>query len=140
MYSIWKRFGLNLRLLLDASLEKRRQDGTTAGRDGWTAGRLDGTASGGSDQRVRNQSTVEDVLAAAAERLGMIVLVTLTSLTSLIPLALGTATDSLFGSIALATAGGTVAGTMAALWIVPAYLVGRSERSGGRPSAGQLSA
>jgi multidrug efflux pump subunit AcrB len=60
----------------------------------------------------------------------MIMLVTLTTLASLIPLAVGADSDSLFSSIALATAGGTVAGTLGALWIVPAYLVGlRSKRS-----------
>ena len=87
-------------LLVDAALEKRR------------SARL----------------SVEDILAAAADRSGMIVLVTLTTLASLIPLAVGTATDSLFGSIALATAGGTIAGTIGALWIVPAYLVGRKRK------------
>jgi multidrug efflux pump subunit AcrB len=73
---------------------------------------------------------VEDVLAAASDRAGMIILVTLTTLASLIPLAVGTDSDSLFGSIALATAGGTVAGTIGALWIVPALLVGRSRGKG----------
>jgi outer membrane lipoprotein SlyB len=62
----------------------------------------------------------------------MILLVTLTTLASLVPLAIGTDADSLFGSIALATLGGTVAGTIGALWIVPAYLVGRG---GGRSGA-----
>ncbi len=84
-------------LLVDAALEKRR------------SARL----------------TVDDILAAASDRAGMIILVTLTTLASLIPLAVGTRADSLFGSIALATAGGTVAGTIGALWIVPAYLLGR---------------
>ena len=59
----------------------------------------------------------------------MIILVTLTTLASLIPLAVGTKADSLFGSIALATAGGTVAGTIGALWIVPAYLVSRKAKA-----------
>ena len=59
----------------------------------------------------------------------MIMLVTLTTLGSLIPLAIGTDVDSLFGSIALATAGGTAAGTLGALFIVPAYLVGRRARA-----------
>jgi hypothetical protein len=31
----------------------------------------------------------------------------------------------MFGAIALATAGGTAAGTIAALWLMPAVLVGR---------------
>ncbi|MBC7897079.1 MAG: efflux RND transporter permease subunit, partial [Cytophagaceae bacterium] len=65
------------------------------------------------------------VLRAALDRSGMVVLVTLTSLASLIPLAVGVKTTSLFGAIALATAGGTVAGTLGAMLIVPAMLVGR---------------
>ncbi len=59
----------------------------------------------------------------------MILLVTLTTLGSLIPLAVGTDVDSLFGSIALATAGGTIAGTIGALFIVPAFLVGRRQKN-----------
>lgn len=85
-------------LLVDAALERRRQHG---------------------------RLTVEDVLHAAADRSGMIVLVTLTTLASLVPLTLAADADSLFSAIALATAGGTVAGTLGALLIVPAYLVGR---------------
>src|SRR4026209_1931407 len=85
-------------LLVDAALEKRR-----------------------SNRRL----TVEDIVHAASDRAGMIMLVTLTTLASLIPLAVGTDADSLFGAIALATAGGPVGGTIGALWIVPAYLVGR---------------
>jgi len=68
----------------------------------------------------------------------MILLVTLTTLASLIPLAVGTDADSLFGSIALATAGGTVAGTIGALWIVPAYLVGRRRVPGPPPSGSSV--
>ena len=52
----------------------------------------------------------------------MIVLVTLVTLASLLPLALRTDLDSLFGAIALATVGGTLAGTLGALVIVPALL------------------
>ncbi|HEV8150291.1 MAG TPA: efflux RND transporter permease subunit, partial [Gemmatimonadales bacterium] len=85
-------------LLVDAALEKRRKD---------------------------DRLSVDDIVAAASDRSGMIILVTLTTLASLIPLAVGTDADSLFGAIALATAGGTIAGTIGALWIVPAYLVGR---------------
>ncbi len=88
-------------LLVDAALEKRRK------------GRL----------------TVEDILHAASDRAGMIMLVSLTTLGSLIPLAVGTDVDSLFGSIALATAGGTIAGTIGALFIVPAILVGRRQKT-----------
>jgi multidrug efflux pump subunit AcrB len=70
---------------------------------------------------------------AAGDRAGMITLVTLTTLASLIPLAVGTDPDSLFGSIALATSGGTVAGTIGALFIVPALLVGRRIRQKATP-------
>lgn len=59
------------------------------------------------------------VLTCARERAGMIMLVTLTTLASLVPLAAGTATDTLFGAIALASAGGTVAATLAALFVMP---------------------
>jgi multidrug efflux pump subunit AcrB len=52
----------------------------------------------------------------------MIVLVTLAALASLAPLSLGTDADSLFGGIALATAGGTVAGTLGVLLLLPAIL------------------
>jgi len=90
-------------LLVDAALEKRR------------IGRL----------------TIDDILHAASDRAGMIVLVTLTTLGSLIPLALGTAADSLFGSIALAMVGGTIAGTIGALWIVPTILKGRELKAAG---------
>ena len=51
--------------------------------------------------------TIDDVLSAASDRAG---------------------SDNPFSSIALATAGGTVAGTIGALGIVPAYLVGRQQR------------
>ena len=54
----------------------------------------------------------------------MIVLVTLTTMASILPLAIGASSNSLFGSIALATAGGTLAGTIGALWIVPALIRG----------------
>ena len=101
-------------LLVDAALEKRR--GAEGQRDGGT---------GFQEYRPVTGLTVDDVLAAASDRAGMIILVTLTTLASLIPLAVGTKSDSLFGSIALATAGGTIAGTIGALWIVPAYLLGR---------------
>jgi HAE1 family hydrophobic/amphiphilic exporter-1 len=65
-----------------------------------------------------------DVLHAARDRVGMIVLVTLTSLASLAPLAVGTDPNQLFGAIALATIGGTVAGTAGALALVPALALG----------------
>jgi multidrug efflux pump subunit AcrB len=64
------------------------------------------------------------IIRAAAERSGMIVIVTATTLASLIPLAWGTGANSLFGAIALATAGGTVAGTIGTMLVLPA-LFGR---------------
>ena len=91
-------------LLIDAALERRRAQGA------------------------RPRLGVADVVAAASERSGMIVLVTLTTIASLIPLAVGTEADSLFGAIALATAGGTVFGTIAALFVVPA-MVGGGKRA-----------
>jgi multidrug efflux pump subunit AcrB len=59
----------------------------------------------------------------------MIMMVTLTTLASLIPLAVGTESSSLFGSIALATAGGTIAGTIGAMLVMPAVLAGRRRRA-----------
>ena len=44
---------------------------------------------------------------------------------SLVPLAVGDATDTLFGSIALATAGGTIFGTIGAMWVLPLMLMPR---------------
>lgn len=73
------------------------------------------------------------VVYAARDRAGMIVLVTLTTLASLIPLAAGTDADSMFGSIALATAGGTLAGTTGALWVLPALLFRRRAARPMRP-------
>ncbi len=67
------------------------------------------------------------VARAALDRSGMVVLVTLTSLASLLPLAIGVRTSSLFGGIALATAGGTVFGTLAALFVLPAMMRGRRQ-------------
>ncbi|MCA2991775.1 efflux RND transporter permease subunit, partial [Gemmatimonas sp.] len=82
-------------LLVDAALEARRRTGT-----------------------VRAAA----VMRAALDRAGMIVVVTLAALASLAPLSLGTDADSLFGGIALATAGGTVAGTLGVLLLMPAVL------------------
>lgn len=67
-------------------------------------------------------------LMSALDRAGMIILVTLTSMASLLPLAIGTPATNLFGAIALATVGGTLFGTIGALFIVPAMLVGRGRR------------
>jgi len=103
-------------LLVDAALAKRRAGGRTSGR----AGRL----------------SAADIVYAARDRVGMIVLVTLTTLASLIPLAVGTEIDSLFGSIALATTGGIIAGTIAAIFVVPVMMLGRrGARRGPRPVA-----
>ena len=55
----------------------------------------------------------------------MITLVTLTTLASPLPLAVGTGADDLFGAIALALVGGTVAGTIGALLLLPSILVRR---------------
>lgn len=70
-------------------------------------------------------ATAMEVIHATRDRAGMIVLVTLTTIASLVPMAWGTGSDTMFGAIALATAGGTAAGTMAALWLLPAHLFGR---------------
>jgi multidrug efflux pump subunit AcrB len=75
--------------------------------------------------------SVAQVVQASEDRSGMIMMVTLTTLASLIPLAVGTDSDSLFGAIALATAGGTIAGTIAAMFVVPAMV-----RGGGRDGQG----
>ena len=91
-------------LLVDAALERRRASAN--GR--LVAGR---------------------VLRAALDRSGMIMMVTLSTLASLIPLAVGTGSDTLFGAIALATAGGTLAGTVGAMLVLPALLAGRRRRT-----------
>ncbi len=91
-------------LLVDAALARRRQRMATGGAGALHAG---------------------DVLRAASDRSGMIVLVTLSALASLIPLTVGTSATTLFGAIALATAGGTLMGTVAALFLLPSMLVGQ---------------
>lgn len=73
-------------------------------------------------RRGRRGLTARDVLASARDRAGMIMLVTLTTLASLLPLAIRADVDSLFGAIALATLGGTLAGTIGALVVIPALL------------------
>ncbi len=65
------------------------------------------------------------VMAACRDRVGMIVLITLTTLASPLPLAVGTQAQDLFGAIALALLGGTVAGTLGALFLVPPLLIRR---------------
>ena len=91
-------------LLIDAVLQARRRHGETP-------------ANGA------------DVMRAALDRAGMIVLVTLTTLASLIPMAWGSAATTLFGAIALATAGGTVAGTIGAMFLMPAFVMGWRRRA-----------
>ena len=99
-------------LLVDAALWARRR----RERDGGTKS-LDAGA----------------VVRAALDRTGMIMLVTFSALASLLPLSIGTPTNSLFGAIALATAGGIVAGTIGTLFVMPAMLFGRrgTRRKGG---------
>jgi HAE1 family hydrophobic/amphiphilic exporter-1 len=75
-------------------------------------------------RRHGGRATGEDVVHAARDRAGMIILVTLTTVASLVPMAWGSATTTLFGAIALATGGGITAGTLAALWLLPPVLVG----------------
>jgi HAE1 family hydrophobic/amphiphilic exporter-1 len=70
-----------------------------------------------------------EALRSALDRAGMVILVTLTSIASLVPLAVGTSTQDIFGAIALATAGGTLFGTLGALFVVPALLVGRRKKT-----------
>jgi hydrophobic/amphiphilic exporter-1 (mainly G- bacteria), HAE1 family len=67
--------------------------------------------------------TAMQIVGAARDRSGMIVLITATTMASLIPLAVGDATDTLFGSIALATAGGTIFGTIGTMWVLPLMLM-----------------
>ncbi len=81
-----------------------------------------------------------DIVRATRDRSTMIVLVTLTTLASLIPMAWGAATDTMFGAIALATAGGTVAGTIGAMFLLPPILLGfrrgKRRREGSAQGAG----
>jgi hypothetical protein len=44
------------------------------------------------------------------------------TLASLLPLAINTKTTDMFGGIALATAGGTIAGTIGAMLVMPALV------------------
>jgi len=87
-------------LLVDAALERRRRG-----------------------VGVRHRLSATQLLAACRDRSGMILLVTFTTLASLLPLAIGTSSDSLFGAIALATSGGVIAGTIGALLVMPAVLL-----------------
>ena len=85
-------------LLIDAALEARRKRG--------------------------DRLSIADALKAATDRVTMIVLVTLTTLASLTPMAWGTKSNQLFGAIALATAGGTIAGTLGVMFLLPPLLLG----------------
>ncbi len=85
-------------------------------------GALERRGSGVAGQRASLNGA--DVVRVARDRSAMIVLVTLTTVASLLPLAIGTDPDSLFGAIALATAGGTLFGTLGAMLVVPALLMG----------------
>lgn len=80
--------------------------------------------------RTGNRLTLTDVLHAATDRVTMIVLVTLTTLASLIPMAVGSASGTLFSAIALATAGGTAAGTLGVMFLLPPILPGVRRRVG----------
>ena len=68
------------------------------------------------------------MVAACRDRAGMIVLVTLTALASLLPLAVGTKSDDLFGAIALATVGGLIGAALSALVAIPALLIGTFQK------------
>jgi hypothetical protein len=111
-------------LLVDAALERRRADGQTGGRaDGRTGGR-----SG------RRRIGAREVISSANDRAGMIVLVTLVTLASLFPLAIGTDPTACSASISAGHARGTVLGTVGALWVVPA-LPSREQRVGSEGQA-----
>jgi HAE1 family hydrophobic/amphiphilic exporter-1 len=96
-------------LLIDAALVRRRARQGEKGGNGRRQGWLTGAQS----------------FRAAMERSGMIALVTVTTLASLLPLAIGAPTTSAFGAIALAATGGMIAGTIGAMFVIPAMLVGR---------------
>lgn len=83
----------------------------------------------------RKGLTGAEVLRAALDRSGMIVLVTLTTMASLLPLAYGTSSTTLFGAIALATAGGTIAGTVGAMFMLPCLFMGWKQRPSPRGRA-----
>ena len=62
-----------------------------------------------------------------------IVIITLSALASLIPLSVGTSTKTMFGAIALETAGGTVAATLGVLLVMPAMIKGQKRRRASAP-------
>ena len=83
-------------------------------------------------RRAGRRVNAADIVRATRDRSTMIVLVTLTTLASLVPMAWGEATDTMFGAIALATAGGTVAGTIGAMFLMPPILLGFRRTHGRR--------
>jgi multidrug efflux pump subunit AcrB len=83
----------------------------------------------GGDDRTVNRSAPR-IIAACRDRVGMIMLITLTTLASPLPLAFGSGADDLFGAIALAMTGGTVAGTLGAIFLLPPILARRSRIHG----------
>ena len=118
-------------LLVDGALAKRRDGGRAGWRDGgragWREGAMAGRRDGRNEGEARTRLDALQIVHVARDRAPMIMLVTLTTLASLIPLAVGTESDSLFGAIALATTGGTIAGTLGAMFVMPALLVGRRQ-------------
>lgn len=74
------------------------------------------------------------ILRSVLDRGPMIVVITLAALASLLPLSLGTRVDTLFGAIALATAGGTLAGTLGVLFILPAVMMSWKRRRPRKPA------
>jgi HAE1 family hydrophobic/amphiphilic exporter-1 len=74
-----------------------------------------------------------DVYRAALDRAGMTMLVTLATLASVLPLAINTKFTDLFGAIALATAGGTIAGTLGAMFVMPAMMSSTRSCTWSRP-------
>lgn len=75
------------------------------------------------DSRPGRALTAAVLWRVAMERSAMIMLVTLTTLASLIPMAVGTDTTTLFGAIALAMTGGTIFGTLGAMLALPVLVL-----------------
>ena len=111
-------------LLVDAALQRRQ--GGQRSTDAQTLNSPSADPSRASERPLSVLPpglSVHAVIGAARDRSAMIVLVTATTMASLLPLSLGTASDTLFGSIALATAGGTLFGTIGAMWVLPLMLM-----------------
>lgn len=105
-------------LLVDAALEKRRSAASADRRPGGAS-----ESSAHAPIRPSGRLSARAIVSACRDRAGMIILVTATTLGSLIPLAIGSATNTLFGAIALATAGGVIASTLGAMLVLPAILL-----------------